>query len=189
MEFIEYADAIVVAVESDLCWKAARSCTLNPVYKFSLFVLVGLTMIEIVSEKNIDEILPLIRSYQEFYEVDNICDVTNREFFGQFGLENPFGCQFLYRNDSVVIGFTTVFLTFSSAIAQKVGVMNDLYVVPAARGNGIGKSLIEKCYEYARSQGAFRLQWVTAPDNYAAQRLYDSLSTKTSVWRFYTYKS
>ena len=52
-------------------------------------------MIEIVSKNNIDEVLPLIRAYQEFYNVAEISDSKNKEFFSQFGESNPAGCQFV----------------------------------------------------------------------------------------------
>ena len=40
-------------------------------------------MIEVVSKINIDEVLPLIRSYQEFYNVVEISDSKNLEFLGE----------------------------------------------------------------------------------------------------------
>jgi len=52
--------------------------------------------------------------------------------------------------------------------------MNDLYVRRAARGGGLGRALIEASAAVARERGAHHLQWVTAPDNETAQRLYDS---------------
>lgn len=52
--------------------------------------------------------------------------------------------------------------------------MNDLYVVESARGRGIGRALIEASAAVGRERGAHQLQWVTAPDNETAQRLYDT---------------
>ena len=48
--------------------------------------------IEAVDKKNLAELLPLMRQYQEFYQVTDISDERNRQFFSQFGIENPFGC-------------------------------------------------------------------------------------------------
>lgn len=85
------------------------------------------------------------------------------------------------------IGFATVYFSFSSAAAKKVGILNDLYVVSSARGQGVGRALIEHCRGFALSRGAARLQWVTAPDNTHAQALYESLPTRKSTWVHYTY--
>ena len=146
-------------------------------------------MIEAVSKNNIDEVLPLIRAYQEFYKVAEISDEKNAVFFMQFGKANPAGCQFIYRENARVVGFATVYFSFASTIAEKVAILNDLYTLPDYRGKGIGRKLLERCRHYAAENGACRLQWVTAPENEQAQKLYDSLKTNKSLWQFYTYKT
>lgn len=56
-------------------------------------------------------------------------------------------------------------LTYTSNIAAKVAVMNDLFCVSVMRGCGIVRKLVEHCREYAKASGATRLQWITAPNN------------------------
>lgn len=145
-------------------------------------------MIEAVSDKNLVEVLPLVRQYQEFYEIADISDDRNRIFLAQFSESGNTGCQFLYRNDDgTAVGFATVYFTFVSSIPARVGVMNDLFVLPEHRGKGIGKRLINRCLQFVLSKGAARLQWLTAENNEQAQRLYDSLDTRKSTWKVYTY--
>ncbi len=145
-------------------------------------------MIEAVSKNNIEEVLPLIRKYQEFYKITTIDDDRNKIFFSQFGESGDNGCLFLYRNDEgKPIAFATVYFTFVSSIPAKVGVMNDLYTLPEYRRKGIGRNLINHCLRFALSKGAVRLQWLTAEDNESAQKLYESLDTKRSKWIVYTY--
>jgi ribosomal protein S18 acetylase RimI-like enzyme len=146
-------------------------------------------VIEVVSEKNLHEVLPLIRQYQEFYKAADISDSRNKKFFSQFGENNPSGCQFLYRQNDSVVGFATVYFTYSSTMAAKVAVLNDLFTVPEMRSNGIGRELIEHCLNFATEKGATRLQWLTAPDNKQAQSLYESMETGKSTWLLYTYKT
>lgn len=155
-------------------------------------------MIEPVSDTNLEEVLPLIRAYQEFYLIEDICDSRNREFFSQFGTENPTGCQFLFHSQEhkesaepgkQVAGFATVYFSYVSSITAKVAVLNDLYTVPKFRGQGIATALIEHCRKFAASKDAVRLQWVTAHDNLGAQKLYESLDTNKSSWHFYTYSA
>ena len=143
-------------------------------------------MIERVSEKNLDELLPLIEQYQQFYDVIGMSPAWNREFFSQFGESSPLGCQFIYRQNQSPVGFSTVYFCYASTIAAKVGVLNDLYVLPESRGQGIGRELIRYSYHYAISHGAVRLQWSTACDNNQAQGLYDALEAKKSACYFYT---
>ena len=146
-------------------------------------------MIEIVSKNNIAEVLPLIRAYQEFYNVANISDSKNEEFFSQFSESNPAGCQFLYRDNGVVVGFATVYFSYASSITSKVAVLNDLFTVSNIRGQGVGRKLIEHCHQFASENNASRLQWVTAPDNEVAQKLYDSIGANKSNWNIYTYNT
>jgi GNAT superfamily N-acetyltransferase len=145
------------------------------------------TNIEAVDKTNLAELLPLMRQYQEFYQIAGICDQRNKQFFSQFGNNSPLGCQFLYRENGRTLGFATVYLSYTSTIAAKVAVMNDLFTVENARGKGIGRKLIEHCRHYAKDNGAVRLQWVTAADNEQAQILYDNLNTQSRMWKFYTY--
>ena len=146
-------------------------------------------MIEIVSKNNIMEVLPLIRAYQEFYNVADISDFKNEVFFSQFGESNPAGCQFIYRDNGIVVGFATVYFSYASSIISKVAVLNDLYTVSGLRGKGVGRKLVEHCHKYASENNASRLQWVTAPDNEAAQKLYDSIDASKSNWHFYAYNT
>ena len=145
-------------------------------------------MIETVSKNNLDEVLPLIRAYQEFYHVADISDERNLTFFSQFGQASHQGCQFLYREEHEVVGFATVYFSFSSTMTAKVAILNVLFVLSQYRGKGIGRQLIEHCRSYASSHGASRLQWLTAPDNDAAKKLYESLNTAKSNWQLYTYE-
>jgi len=146
-------------------------------------------LIEDINNTNIDEVLPLIRKYQEFYSIQNIDDTKNKIFFTQFGLNTQKGCLFGYRKDNKIVAFATVYFTYASSIISKVAVMNDLYTLEEYRGNGIAKKLILHCEQYAKSKGAMRLQWVTAKDNEIAQKVYNSLGAKQSSWEFFTYST
>lgn len=142
-------------------------------------------MIEEITNENIDEVLPLIRMYQEFYGAPYISDEQNREFFSQF-INSDEGVLHMYRRDGSAIGFSTIYKCFSSTRAETVAVLSDLYVVPSYRGKGYGKRLVEHAVEVARSRGYSRLQWLTAQDNDKAQKLYKTMGAIKGSWFFYT---
>lgn len=146
-------------------------------------------MIEAISAKNIDGVLPLIREYQTFYKVEAIDEQNNKRFFSQFGENSDKGCLFAYRKQSKLIGFATVYFSYSSTITSKVAVLNDLYTIEEFRGQGVGTALIKHCEIFGKSKGAVRLQWVTAPDNVIAQSVYKALGAKQSSWEFFSYAS
>jgi GNAT superfamily N-acetyltransferase len=54
--------------------------------------------------------------------------------------------------------------------------LEDLFVDPATRGQGIGRALIEDLQVLARAHGWNRLYWHTNEDNTTARRLYDSIT-------------
>jgi len=147
-------------------------------------------MIENVSIDNLDEVLPLIMEYQEFYGVENIDSKKNRNFFSQFTNENnDSGSLYLYRKNGEVVGFITIYKGFSSTQAESVAIMNDLYITANHRGNGFAKKLISHALEIVKSKGYSRLQWLTAQNNKTAQYLYDELGANKSSWFFYAVKT
>jgi GNAT superfamily N-acetyltransferase len=56
-----------------------------------------------------------------------------------------------------------------------VGYLEELYVVPERRGEGVGRALIEAVLELARVRGASGMEVVTGEDDTAARRLYESV--------------
>jgi ribosomal protein S18 acetylase RimI-like enzyme len=51
----------------------------------------------------------------------------------------------------------------------------ELYVVPAERGHGLGRALMEEAIEVARREGANYMDLGTSEDDVAARALYESL--------------
>lgn len=59
--------------------------------------------------------------------------------------------------------------------AQSYCLLNDLFVLPEARGEGAGRALIERSRQHAAEAGYATLRWHTEQANQTAQRLYDGL--------------
>ena len=143
-------------------------------------------MIERVTIKNFDEVLPLIEAYQKFYKVTDINIEKNKEFFSQFLNDDNQGYLYLFRAEEEAVGFTTIYSGYSSTRAEKVAILNDLYISPAHRRKGYAKELITNAIKAAKERGFSRLQWLTTKSNEEAQNLYDSLGANKSEWYFYT---
>jgi GNAT superfamily N-acetyltransferase len=95
--------------------------------------------------------------------------------------------QLLARlDDGTAVGLATLFWTFSTLNAGPIGLMNDLYVAPAARGGGIGAKLIEACAGECAHHGAIALEWYTAPTNKRAQAVYDRTGASREEWINYS---
>ncbi|MCB0875654.1 MAG: GNAT family N-acetyltransferase [Solirubrobacterales bacterium] len=130
-------------------------------------------------------LMPLLRGYCDFYEVEPRDD--RLVALCRALIDDPTeGEQALARTpDGEPLGFATVFWTWQTLYAARVGVLNDLYVVPEARGRGVGRRLIEHCRGLCRKRAAAKLVWETALDNETAQRLYDGIGAEKSTWLTY----
>ena len=57
--------------------------------------------------------------------------------------------------------------------------LQDLFTVPASRGRGVGRALIEAVYERARVAGSGRVYWHTHETNAVAMKLYDQVAERS----------
>jgi GNAT superfamily N-acetyltransferase len=141
--------------------------------------------ISTVGPADMPELMPMLRAYCDFYRVD-----PSDERLAALALaliDNPAeGLQLIARDrHGTPLGFATIYWTWQTLYAGRVGVLNDLFVVPASRGTGTGRALIEHCRRLCRERGADKLVWETAPDNAVAQRLYDGIGAERSTWITY----
>jgi GNAT superfamily N-acetyltransferase len=138
-----------------------------------------------IAAEEFEGLLPLIAAYQRFYEADEISEERNRAFFRRFLAPSEDGLLLGARSEGRLLGYACLYWHFSSLEACESVLMNDLYVVEDARGQGVGRALIEASAEVARERGAPFVEWSTAPDNRTAQRLYDSLGAQRTEWFSY----
>jgi GNAT superfamily N-acetyltransferase len=141
--------------------------------------------IDRVTPDDVSDLLPMLRAYCDFYRVGP-SDELLRALVTAL-IDNPTeGLQLIARDSGgAAAGFATIYWTWQTLNAARVGVLNDLFVVPASRGSGIGRALIERGRELCRERGAEKLVWQTAPDNATAQRLYDGIGAQKSMWLSY----
>jgi GNAT superfamily N-acetyltransferase len=136
-----------------------------------------------VAESDLPDLLPLMRGYCDFYEVtpsDEALLAMSRALIADPERE---GLQLIARDDDgAAVGFATVFWSWSTLSAGRIGVMNDLFVVPAARGSGGADALIRACADAAREHGAVWLGWQTAKDNRRAQAVYERVGAERQEW-------
>jgi GNAT superfamily N-acetyltransferase len=144
------------------------------------------TSISVVGEEDLDELLPLMRGYADFYEVSPTDDQLLSLSRALIADPEREGIQFIARDGAGhAIGFATVFWLWSTLSASRVGLMNDLFVAPEGRGSGAADALIERCRAACRSRGATRLTWQTAKDNARAQAVYDRIGGHREEWLDY----
>jgi GNAT superfamily N-acetyltransferase len=138
-----------------------------------------------ITAGELEELLPLIAAYQRFYEVEDVDDDRNRAFFRRFLAPSEDGLLLGARSEGKLVGYACLYWHFSSLEACESVLMNDLYIAESARGQGVGRALIEAAAEVAREREVPFVEWSTAPDNETAQRLYDSTGAERTEWFSY----
>jgi GNAT superfamily N-acetyltransferase len=144
-------------------------------------------MVAVVSEADLTDLLPLMRDYCDFYAVtpsDADLLAMSRALIADQERE---GLQLIARDaDGEAVGFSTIFWSWSTLTASRIGVMNDLFVVPGARGKRTGEALIRAGVEHCREHEASSLSWQTARDNHRARALYERIGAQREEWLDYS---
>ncbi len=136
---------------------------------------------------DLEDLLPLMRAYCDFYETapsdEDLLDLS-RTMIADPERE---GVQLIARDArGAAVGFASVFWSWDTTEAARIGIMNDLYVAPEARGTGLADALIGACAERTVARGASRLEWETGPDNVRAQAVYDRVGGVREPWLVYS---
>jgi GNAT superfamily N-acetyltransferase len=136
-----------------------------------------------VGPADLDELLPLMRGYCDFYKTspsdEDLLELARALIADPEGE----GLQLLARApDGRAVGFATIYWSWSTTDASRIGVMNDLFVAQEARGQGLAEQLIEACRGRCARRGASRLVWQTAPDNLRAQAVYERVGATREQW-------
>ena len=101
-------------------------------------------------------------------------------------LEGRDGQQFVAETGGELVGFATMYFTYSTLRATRVGIMNDLYVAGPARGTGVAAGLFNQCRRHAEALDLGTMQWETAHDNHRAQRFYEKMGGQKGDWLAYS---
>jgi GNAT superfamily N-acetyltransferase len=114
-------------------------------------------------------------AYLVFYKetlTDEQTELTWSRFF-----EDDFNLHgFVVELDGQVVGFAHCSFTNSTWLEKPDLYLEDLFVSPSHRRQGLGEFLIENCSRFAKESGARRLYWQTQRSNESAQQLYSRVA-------------
>lgn len=134
---------------------------------------------------HLELIAPMFDAYRAFY--GQLSDLgAAREFLRD---------RFLLRESVIYIaldgetplGFTQLYPSFSSVSLKRLWILNDLFVVPDARGKRVGEALIGAAMDLARQSGSSGVQLETAHTNLSGQKLYERLGFRREDLEYRTY--
>lgn len=76
------------------------------------------------------------------------------------------------RQDGRVVAMVNLLYTISTALGDRVALLEDMVVCPNARGCGVGSRLLEQAIAFARLNGCKRITLLTDRANASAQHFY-----------------
>lgn len=125
----------------------------------------------------------LFTAYREFYKLEPSDEIVDRVWSWLMNPEHEsHGLVAVADGELLAIGH---YRRFARPSTGSVGIwLDDLFTVPAARGRGVARSVLQRLSEIAKEQDCSVVRWITAEDNHQAQLLYSQVATRT---RWVTY--
>ena len=132
------------------------------------------------------QLLELVRGYFAFYRVPFPSGAKVETLVDRIQQDPTLGVQLVAEEGGRLHGFASLYACLDTLIADRILVMNDLFVDPSSRNRGTGAALFDASLAYASARGYARLDWVTAADNHDAQRFYDRHGGRRGPWISYS---
>ena len=128
-------------------------------------------------------ILKLIRGLAEYERAASEVAISEAELLRDgFGDQPLFECL-IAEADAAPVGLALFFPIYSTWKGPSIH-LEDLFVLPTARGLGIGKALLTHVASIARERGCARLQWDVLDWNQPAIDFYQALGAVfMTEWR------
>jgi len=135
--------------------------------------------------EHVAEVGRLFDLYRQFYECEPDLELATN--FIAERIANDESDIFVAMEDTTAMGFTQLYPSFCSVEAIKIYILYDLYVDADGRNQGIGAALMNRATDWARENGAARLDLLTENNNFAGQHLYEKLGYVRTNENFYAY--
>lgn len=128
-----------------------------------------------VTESDTATILDLIRQLSVYEKLEHM--VTGNEAMlrtALFGIKPSCECVIALEGTEP-IGFALFFTTFSTFLCKPGLYLEDLFIIPTARGHGHGKALLKYLAAIARERDCGRFEWRVLDWNTPSIEFYKSL--------------
>ena len=125
----------------------------------------------------------LYRGYADFYKVEMNDKILNT-VWEWIHDKNHDVCGLVYEQDNKIIGLAHYRKMPSPLRGKYIGFLDDLFVEPKYRRNGVGKKIIKELNIISMRKNWNLVRWITRDDNNVAKSLYEKYSKKTN-WEVY----
>ncbi len=123
---------------------------------------------------HLDVLLPLVRSYHRFEEIDMSDDARVAAVMPLLGASS-LGTIWLIQPDNVVVGYVAVCYGYSIEFQGRDAFVDEFFLVESARGQGIGRQTLTFVRAAVADTGIVALHLEVARSNKRARHFYESL--------------
>ncbi len=127
--------------------------------------------------------LDLWRGYQSFYKVNIDAATTAVTWQRLLDDAEPMWCA-VAQVDGKPVGLVHYLTHRSTWTVGDYCYLQDLFVEPGRRAQGIGRLLILHVYERAGAMGCSRVWWLTQETNSDAMKLYDQVADRSGFVQY-----
>lgn len=122
-------------------------------------------------------------AYTLFYEREPDAGLTRHLWARLNDFGSPVNCV-VAESAGRVVGIAHYILHENTSTLTPVCYLQDLFVDPAVRANGVGAAMIDWLLAEAKTHGWSRLYWNTKENNYRARGLYDKYTPHSGFIRY-----
>lgn len=131
-------------------------------------------------------ILRLIQGLAEYERLADECVATEEQLRASLFGPTPAAEVVIARVHGEPAGFALFFHNYSTFLARRGLYLEDLFVLPAFRGQGVGKALLTHLARLAVARDCGRFEWWVLDWNVDAIRFYQSLGAEPmNDWTVY----
>lgn len=129
-------------------------------------------------------VLALIREFAEFENLIHWCEVSENDLREAiFGADKFVNCL-IAESENSIVGYAFFFPIFKSFRGERSMFLEDLYISPAMRGQGLGLKMLAEVARNAKLQNCVRMDWQALKWNSAAIEFYKNLGAETDDENF-----
>jgi GNAT superfamily N-acetyltransferase len=134
-----------------------------------------------------DTFLTLIDALADYEKLPRPEDAARaRLLYDAFVRTPPRINAYLIIENDIPVGYAIVLETYSSFLAKPTLYIEDLFILPEARGQGAGKAAFRFLAEEALARGCGRMEWVCLDWNQLAIDFYERRGAEhLNDWRYY----
>ncbi|WNW12542.1 GNAT family N-acetyltransferase [Pseudomonas sp. DTU_2021_1001937_2_SI_NGA_ILE_001] len=136
-----------------------------------------------VSAADYAQWLALWQAYLHFYETRLADEVTASTWQRMLDEHEPTHAALAWV-DGQAVGMVNFIFHRSNWSIEDSCYLQDLFVAPGQRGNGVGRQLIEYVYAGAAEHGSHKVHWLTHETNATAIRLYEQVAERGGFIQF-----